>query len=172
MAYRYTRSKAKMSRSEDRAALKESQERKEKEFCDKLDKLAPGATRKTFESAFGISNFEAADLEDPSFFWKHMWGLHLIDSKKEEDIDLARQMLTDALQKEEEEKMKKQKLKDELKIWRRKRRRVLEEELAALEKKDEEDESRGKGPGGCYQSKYCILRNCHPVLTHISLWMS
>ena len=131
MAYRYTRSKAKQSKSEDRAALKESQERKEKEFCDKLTKLAPGATRKTFESAFG-------DLS--RCFVKHWWGLSLIDSKKEEDVDLARQMLRDTLEKEEKEKMKKQKLKDELKKQRRKRRRVLEEELAALKKRDEEDE--------------------------------
>jgi len=134
MAYRYTRSKAKQSYEEDRKVREEESQRREEKFCKKIDSLVPGATRKTFETAFGRPDTN---------FVTYMMGVTGLYSKAINVLESTAQILTNALKKEkedeEEEKRKKREIKEERKQRRLKRRRVLEEELAALKEEEEKE---------------------------------
>jgi len=141
MAFRFTRSKAEQSYEEDSKAREEKLEREEKMFCERIDKLVPGATRKTFEFAFGNPDTNLVS---------YVMGVSGLYSKVKKSREATVQILKNALEaekeKKEEEKKKKREMKEEKKKFRLKRRRVLETELAAMEAelaalKDEEEKN-------------------------------
>lgn len=126
MAYRYTRSKSKQSRLEDWAATRERKERREREFCQIIQRLVPGATQQTFDHAFGTPDK----------------GTYMLAMLYSGNTQLVSELLERSMRQMEEEKQRKREMKeleDTRKVRRRKRIRELEAQLAQLKDEEKQD---------------------------------